>query len=368
MAKIFYSMAGEGRGHATRVRAVVEQLRGRHEIVLYAPGDAHSLLAPIYEGTEVAVREISCLRFQYTQKRLNPIATTRDGARYLWRLPKLVNQIRRDVDREGPDLAITDFEPALPRAAKAAGVPFLSLDHQHFLCCCNLDALPASLRMHAWIWGKVVERYYSGQEETVISSFFSAPLRKCVKGPVTQIGVLLQPEMLNVRPRDGKGLVVYLRKFASNALLSALQSIGLPTKVYGLGEHPSQGSLEFRAIDQRRFLDDLAGSEALITTAGNQVVGEALYLGKPVLALPESNNYEQSINAFFLRKMQTGDAADWRRVGKADLTRFLDRLGEFGANIDREAVNGTRKAVAAIERLLPVAGRTPSPQPKLVSA
>ena len=151
MAKIFYSMAGEGRGHATRVRAVVEQLRGRHDVVLYAPGDAHSLLAPIYKGTEVEVRQMPCLRFCYTQKRLNPIATMRDGARYLWRLPKLVEQIRRDVERECPDLAVTDFEPALPRAAKAAGVPFLSLDHQHFLSCCNLDALPASLRMHAWI-------------------------------------------------------------------------------------------------------------------------------------------------------------------------------------------------------------------------
>src|SRR5687768_10264366 len=108
MAKIFYSMAGEGRGHATRVRAVVEQLRRRHEIVLYAPGDAHQLLAPIYDGTEVVVRRIPCLRFCYTQKRLNPIATIRDGASYLWRLPKLVKQIRRDIDREAPDLAVTD--------------------------------------------------------------------------------------------------------------------------------------------------------------------------------------------------------------------------------------------------------------------
>src|SRR5262249_50619291 len=162
----------------TRVRAVVEQLRRRHEIVLYAPGDAHQLLAPIYDGTDVVVRRISCLRFCYTQKRLNPIATIRDGARYLMQLPKLVEEIRAHIDRYPPDLAITDFEPALPRAAKATGLPFLSLDHQHFLSFCNLDGLPPSLRMHAWMWGKVVERYYSGQVESVVSSFFSAPLKR----------------------------------------------------------------------------------------------------------------------------------------------------------------------------------------------
>lgn len=353
MAKIFYSMAGEGRGHATRVRALVEQLRRRHEIVLYAPGDAHQLLAPIYEGTEVVVRKISCLRFCYTQKRLNPIATARDGARYLMRLPKLVEEIRRDVEREAPDLAITDFEPALPRAAKAVGVPFLNLDHQHFLVYCDLGCLPPSLRMHAWMWGKVVERYYSGQVESVISSFFKAPLKRNLRERVSQIGVLLQPEILAARPHDGRGLVVYLRKFASNAMLAALQSIGRPTQVYGLGELPSQGCLNFRAVNQARFLEDLAESEALITTAGNQVVGEALYLGKPVLALPESNNYEQSINALFLKRMTTGDSADWRRVGYNDIRRFLDRLDEFKANIDRDALNGNPAAVAAVERLLP---------------
>ncbi|MCP5528711.1 MAG: hypothetical protein H7A47_18120, partial [Verrucomicrobiales bacterium] len=32
MARIFISMSGEGRGHATRVRAVTEALRAQHEV------------------------------------------------------------------------------------------------------------------------------------------------------------------------------------------------------------------------------------------------------------------------------------------------------------------------------------------------
>ena len=53
--------------------------------------------------------------------------------RYLVRLRELVQRLRRAIDREQPDLIVTDFDPALPRAALDAGVPFVSLDHQHFL-------------------------------------------------------------------------------------------------------------------------------------------------------------------------------------------------------------------------------------------
>ena len=56
MATIFYSLSGEGRGHATRVRAVVEELRKRHRVVIYAPGHAYELLLPVYEGTDVDIR------------------------------------------------------------------------------------------------------------------------------------------------------------------------------------------------------------------------------------------------------------------------------------------------------------------------
>ena len=48
MAKIFYSMAGEGRGHAVRVMTLVEHLRQQHELVLFAPGDAHEFLEKAY--------------------------------------------------------------------------------------------------------------------------------------------------------------------------------------------------------------------------------------------------------------------------------------------------------------------------------
>lgn len=65
MAKILYSTCGEGRGHATRVRAVVEALRSDHQFVILAPGDAYHLLAPHYHQSEIKVHRMAGLRFQY---------------------------------------------------------------------------------------------------------------------------------------------------------------------------------------------------------------------------------------------------------------------------------------------------------------
>jgi uncharacterized protein (TIGR00661 family) len=368
MAKILYSMSGEGRGHATRVRAVVEMLRDRHEVVLYAPGDAYDLLAPAYAGSEVRVNRIPCLRFHYTSKRLNPVATVQAGVGYLTKLPRLVRQLRKEIDDECPDLVVTDFEPALPRAAKVAGVPFLSLDHQHFLTYSDLAELSAGQRWRAWMWGQVVARYYSGQVESVVSSFFCAPLKKNLRDKVTRIGVLLQPEILAADRRSQGWLLVYQRKFSSPALLGALKKLGVPVRVYGLGERSAEGNLQFFPVDQQRFLEDLAGCEALVTTAGNQVVGEALYLGKPVLALPESNNHEQEINAHFLKASGAGDWADWERVTTDDLRRFLSRLDEFRSHIDVDWLNGNPAALAAIERHLPSSDAAPKRGAELVGA
>ena len=61
-------MAGEGRGHATRVRALVEPLRREHDVTLFASGDAYDLLKETYEGTDVGLHQIRGLRFHYNAK------------------------------------------------------------------------------------------------------------------------------------------------------------------------------------------------------------------------------------------------------------------------------------------------------------
>ncbi len=352
MAKIFFSMSGEGRGHATRVKAVADELSRRHEVAIFAPGDAFDLLEPAYRGSAVRVQRIPGLRFCYTPAgQLDYLRTLAGAAKYLVGYTRLRKKLERVIREEKPDLIITDFEPSLPRAAKRVGVPFISLNHQHFLIVNDLSGLPAWLRRHARIMSLVVRSYYQGQARTIVSSFYFPPLKAKYRD-VVQVGVILRPAVLNARrSRDGH-LVAYLRKFATRNVLAALRQCGMPVKVYGLGKRPTDGNLTYEEVSESRFVEDLATCEALVSTAGNQLVGEALYLGKPVLAMPEPNNHEQYINAFYLKEEGTGDWVELESMRLEHLQGFLAKLDEYRSKIRPEKFNGNPLALQAVEEFL----------------
>jgi uncharacterized protein (TIGR00661 family) len=343
LAKIVISMAGEGRGHAARVRALTENLRERHEVVLLAPGDAHAFLAPHYAGTEVRVREIPCLRYHYRAS--GTIA-------FLGQLGRLVGQIEALLREEAPDLGITDFEPLLPRAARRLGIPFLSINHQHFLVVSDLSELPWWLRAHVSYMAPVVGAFHGGQRRTLVSSFYFPKLKPAWEGRAEQIGVFLRPEVLAARPTNAGHLVAYLRRHAPDSAISALRECGREVLIYGLGARPAEGRLCFRPISPAGFVADLAAADALISTAGNQVVGEALHLGKPVLAMPEAGNYEQYINGFFLERSGAGVSVALPSLDAPRIGAFLDRLADYRAAIRPERLNGLPRAIEVIEATL----------------
>lgn len=352
MGKIFYSVAGEGRGHAIRVRTIVEELRKSHDVVLFAPHVAYEFLDDVYhEAQDVDVRRIPGLEFCYNQRRVSYFRSITQSLPYLRNLPRLVDSMERMIREEQPELMITDFEPALPRAARRLGMPFLSVDHQHFLTAFDLSSLPWSLWLKARSIGLSINLFYTGQQETIVSSFFSPPLRKGC-GNVTSVGVLLRRELQQASPVDDGHLLVYLRRFAPPRLMHALRRCGRNVMIYGLGEQPRDGNLFFHEVNETGFLDDLIGCHALISNAGNQLVGEALSLRKPVLAIPEEGNFEQAVNAHFLELTGYGVGGDAATFAEAHLTNFLGRVPEFVERIDPRQVIGNADALAAIRRHL----------------
>ncbi|MBN2040120.1 MAG: teichoic acid biosynthesis protein [Spirochaetes bacterium] len=348
MKTIFYSMAGEGRGHATRVRGLIEDLKKDNRIILYAPDQAYDLLEPVYNSSDVLVKKIPGLHWAYDKnKKLNYAASVTNALRYIKELPGVVKHLSRDIDHYNPDLIISDFDPALPRAAKQCGRSFISFDHQHFLTAYDLGALPLHLRSKASFMAPAVDLIYTGQEDTIVSSFYFPPLKKGYKN-IKQIGVLINKEITEITPEHGDYLTVYLRRFASRSLIKALSGCGYPVKVYGLGKLKNMRNIEFCEIDFFRFIEDLAGAKALMTTAGNQVVGEALYLNKPVLAIPEPGNFEQEINAYFLKDTGAGEMTDMENITTQSLKEFLNLSEVYRKNINSRRVCGNNDAVRII--------------------
>lgn len=361
MATVAIGVSGEGRGHGARARALAEALRDEgHRVLIAAPGDAHAMLEPVFRGDPaISVRWIPGLRFHYRpDQRLDPIRTAAGAIPYLWRLKELTRRLAVWLEREGVDMVIADFEPALPRAARSVGIPFVSVDHQNFLTACDLSHLPRGLRAHLAYMRPVVEMFTRGQAASVVSSFFFPPLRD-THSHVHQVGVLMRRELLAADPTREGHLTGYFRRFVPPGALRALEGCGRPVRVYGVGEREAcgpGGRVTFHATSQGPFLADLASCDALVCTAGNQLVGEAMFLGKPVLAVAERGNHEQRMNAWFLRAGGGGDWAEAEAFDGGTVGTFLERLDAHRAALRPDLMNGLPRTLEVLRRQLRATG------------
>ena len=322
----------------------------RHRVVVYSYGQALSLLKAACAALDVEVRTLPSLEFSYNSRRtLSYSRTFFRNVGYLKDLSDIYSRVQSEMERTPPDLIISDFEPVLPRVGRRLGVPFLSLDHQHFLLACDVNELPSGLRQHA-LWMRTFIRMFcpEGPAETVISSFFRYRTRPRYAF-AKQVGVMMRKHIVEARPEDRGHLIAYVRRPDTVDLVPHLHSLKHPVRVYGLGRQPRFGNIEFCEIHPTRFLEDLATSSALITTAGNQLVGEALYLEKPVFAVPEPNNREQEINAHFVRTMGVGEASSAAALSMARLSSFMEKSPFYRARINRQRICGNTVTARIIE-------------------
>lgn len=356
MARIAISLCGEGRGHATRMGTLIEHLEADHDLLVYTSADAHAFLGERFGAGHPRVRleSVPGIVFQYTGGRLDVMRSIAAGLDYQARqLGPLVDRMMQELDAFGAELAITDFEPALPRAASRQGIPLVSVDHQHFLLAYDLDALPWSLQWNAWFMSHAVWLYVAEATDTVVSAFFRPPLRRGWEH-VVQVGPLVRTAIARAEPRDEGFVLSYLRRHTPFSAVEALAECGMPVKVYGLGHREHFGNVSFHAIDERRFVDDLAGCRAVVAAAGNQLIGEALHLGKPLLVLPERAHSEQLMNAHFLESSHCGEFVLLEEITTAHVKEFVARLDRFAPALAevRGRMDGTADVLRVIRHRL----------------
>jgi len=323
MPHVLYGVCGEGRGHAARVRAIIEMCRGRAVFTVLASGRAYEMLAPRYRSApDVTVREVSGLHFRYRGQRVCYWRSLWANLPWLGRLRRLVDQAVRLVADRPPDLAITDFEPLTARIARRFQIPLLSIDHQHYLSHANLSFLPRRLQRRARWLARFIPMYYSWQQETIVSSFHRFEPHPA-NAAARHVGVLLREEVARLPSTVGEHVLVYQRRHLPTELRQYLVGCRRPVRVYGVGRLPREGGVEYLDVCEAGFARDLASCQALICNAGNQLVGEALYHQKPVLAIPEAGNFEQELNGYCLQHCGGGMNLPAAEISAARIEEFL---------------------------------------------
>src|SRR3954451_17783092 len=308
--KILYGVVGEGMGHAMRSRVILEHLvEQQHDVEIMASGRAVDFLAKRFEG----VNKIHGLHMIYEENRVRPGKT-------LWSnvvtgatgVPKNIAAYFELLTSFRPQAVISDFESWTYLYAKTHRLPILSVDNMQVI---NRASLPEEIVEGHQTEFQLTKAFIKSKlpwcDEYFIPSFFRPPVRK---DRTRLFPPILRPEILAAKRRTGEPLLVYTTGEGNEGFAEALAKTGLECRIYGmrrgLTEEQVDGNLRFQPFSEDKFIDDLASCKAVIAGGGFTLMGEAVYLKKPMLAVPLARQFEQVLNARYLELEGYGKKAD----------------------------------------------------------
>jgi uncharacterized protein (TIGR00661 family) len=346
--RIAYGVHGYGRGHATRALSVLQSLCLRHEVQIFAGGDAYDTLQAYFP-----VQRVPCLGFGYKGGRRSHFQTLRRNLPALLDLVRGgpgVDEVAEAMRRFEPDAVVCDAEPWTRVAARRLRVPAIGFDHFGILVHCRVG-----LPLRDWFASFVDRLLYrcllGDSERVLVSSFFGAEPRR--QG-VQVVGPLLGEQVRRLAPVRGQHLLAYFNQGSAQLSLQALDvlaGLGLEVRLYGLGRVGSLGQLTFRPAHREVFLEDLASCRAVLSTAGNQLMGEAMACAKAILAVPEST-VEQRLNAREIVRLGIGETLPLDGLCADSIWGFLGRAEAYAERARSLARDGQSEAVAWLERWL----------------
>ena len=119
----------------------------------------------------------------------------------------------------------------------------------------------------------------------------------------------------------------------------------------GIQEEQVEGNLRYRPFSEAGFIDDLASARAVIAGGGFTLMGEAVYLHKPMLAVPIRHQFEQVLNARYLEQEGYGRAAE-SLADPATILDFVKVVPECAEKLARYSQNGNQDLFDGIDALL----------------
>jgi uncharacterized protein (TIGR00661 family) len=350
--RILYGVVGEGMGHATRSKVVCEHLVARgHDVKIVVSGRAHAMLSKAFSD----VVEIRGLTIRYVDNRMD-----RDGtlARNVLAAPAMlaanVGAYFDTVSKFRPDAVISDFDSFAYLFAKRHGLPVLSIDNQQIVSRCKLGKFAkAGAKLDYQLTKAFVRAKLPGCDHYVITTFFEPPIRRKCEADTTLVPPIVRKEILDAkrRARSGEHVLVYQTSTSDTKLLDELQSVREQKfVVYGLRRSAHRGNTTLKDFSETGFVDDLASARAVVCNGGLSLIGEAIYLGKPIFSVPVRNQYEQVLNARYLEQLGYGLEAP--RI-EADLLRlFLSEAPKYAMRLAKHKQDGNRELFALVDRLL----------------
>jgi uncharacterized protein (TIGR00661 family) len=351
--RILYGVAGEGMGHATRSRVVIDHLARNHEVEVVVSGRAHDYLKA-REHDRLGVNRIWGLSIVYEDNEVQNLRTVLSNLKgaFSGGLPKNLAAYFDLTSQFRPDVVVSDFETWSYLYGRLHGLPVVSLDNIQIVNrCAHPPEVLAGKETEYLLAKAVVKAKLPGCFHYLITSFFRPEIthpRTTLHPPV------LRPEIRAAIPEPGDHLLVYQTSTSNAALPEILARSGRECRLYGLRRELTaevrEGTLRYRPFSEQAFIEDLRTARAVVSGGSFTLMSEAIHLGRPMLSVPVRKQFEQTLNGRYLERLGFGLTAE--EVTSERLGELVERAGEFERNLAAAPRPGHEETLASLEAVL----------------
>ncbi|MCG9880264.1 MAG: UDP-glucuronosyltransferase [Bacteroidia bacterium] len=346
--KILYGVPGEGMGHATRSKVIIQYLlEQNHDVRVVASDRAFTFLNAAFPGRVI---EIKGFHFAYKNAKISKSGTfmlnLKSAGKNL-----VYNTIKKfEIDHTfKADLVISDFESFSYFYAQMHQLPIISIDNMQVMNRCNLAIEIAKDEQSNYKLAKqIVKAKVPGCQQYLISSFFEAEI---IKKNTQLVPPIIREAILNAKPSIGNHILMYQ---TSSSLENVQETLAkLPQEnfiVYGMNQNYTEGNVQFKPFSETEFIADFASAKAVIANGGFSFISEAVYLKKPIYSFPIDGQFEQYMNAAYIEKL--GYGRHFKTLGSDQLKAFLYDLPNFTKQLSNYEQQGNQKLFATLNLLL----------------
>lgn len=322
---ILYGVPGEGMGHATRSKVIIDHLLKKgHAVKVVSSSRAFAFFDKHFPGKVI---EIKGFHFAFKNEEVSKSATLLLN---LKNAPQnLLHNLHKKIVLENefkPDLVISDFESFSYLFAKFHKLPVISIDNMQVINRCKTGIVINKADKGNYDLARhIVKAKVPGCDQYFISTFFEADV---IKKDTVLVPPVIRQEIQDTKTSSGNHIIMYQTSGTLQTVKQVLQQ--LPNEifyVYGLNQNYTDGNIVYKPFSEQEFIKDFAGSKAVIANGGFSFLSEAVYLKKPVYSFPIKKQYEQYMNAAYIEKLNYG--RHFNILDADSLKAFLYDLNSF---------------------------------------
>jgi|TARA_B100001971_G_scaffold214153_1_gene250115 uncharacterized protein (TIGR00661 family) len=343
MVKILYGVAGEGMGHATRSWVVIKELMKKHKVKVVCGDNAYDFLSIKIKDIE----KIRALRLMYLRNKVSNIKTIIYNIKHLKRGRRRSIKIVEDIIRDfKPDVVISDFEYFSSFLAKKHKLPLIVIDNNHITSKTKVSIPKRYVK--DFLVSKLIANVITRKADYFfLTTFFYPPTKE---KNVHLFPPILRKEILSLKPSIKDHILVYQISKPNIRLISTLKKIDENFIVYSIKDKARDHNIIYKKFNEKEFFNDLKDCKAVITNGGFSLIGEALYLNKPILSIPLGKQFEQIANALYLKKFGYGLFS--KRISKHVFRKFLSNINMYRDNLNKYKKEGNSRLFNELEKTI----------------